>query len=295
MTDRRLTLAWAQKLYKEHGISFFPMSTEAKRPLIRTSEWWGKHFPVDALARFPGCNIAAQTGLHTRLIVVDVDNVPAASAWFKAHPVLPATWSVRTGGGGLHLWFKVPDWWTNEFGRTQVWKGEGKHEEIGVIFGRGMAVCPPSRFKGSGPYRWEVDRSPLHRSLGIAPEWFLKMCVALKEVKAEPMALGTFPVGSSAGQWGDFSGLVPDKLSLLVSWGLRLAGGMNTSGWIPCHRPGEEDTVASGSVRPDTGQVWTSTRGTMSFVAAAVALGAFSTEEECVEWIRANYGGARNV
>lgn len=291
LANPSLKLAWATKLFREFGISCFPIAKDAKRPLVRTSEWWGKHFPVDALARFNGCNIAAQTGLVSSLLVIDVDSVETASQWFKSVPILPASWSVRTGGGGLHLWFRVPSWWRNEFGRTQIWKGEGKHEEVAVIFGRGMAICPPSRFPGSPPYRWECDRSPLTRSLGYAPEWLLKACVAAKAPRLASTG-DLLPAGPAGNSWSDFAGLVPDKLSLLIGWGLRLAGSQNASGWIPCYRPGDvTDTVASASVRPDTGQVWTSTRGTLSFVASAVALGAFTTEEQCVEWIRANYGG----
>ena len=66
-------MQWARKL-DEFGISPIPISPEAKRPLIRTSEWWGKPFPVEYLMRFPNCNMAVQTGTVSRRIVVDIDN-----------------------------------------------------------------------------------------------------------------------------------------------------------------------------------------------------------------------------
>ena len=288
-----LTFAWADMLFAKHAISCFPISPVAKRPLIRTSEWWGHHYPVDGLRRFSGCNIAAQTGLLTRLLVIDVDDVGGAKHWFESMPPLPRTWSVRTGGGGLHIWLHIPDHWSADFGRTQIWKGELKHQEVAVIFGRGMAICPPSRFPQARPYRWEKGHSPLDCSLGIAPRWLLQECVKVKEFKPAIPVDGIASTSPSAGGHYDH---VPDKLGLLVSWGLKLAGSRpNASGWISCHRPGEEDAVPSASVRPDTGQVWTSTKGTQSFVATAVALGAFPSELEAAEWVRQNYGESQYV
>ena len=289
--------AWASKLYGEFGLSCIPMSKDAKKPIIRTSQWWGKHVPLDMILGMD-CNIALATGTVNRLIVIDVDNPSKASDWFTSHPVLPSTWSVKTGGGGLHLYFRQPDWWKRDIPKAQLWKGEGKHEEVLCLGDKCMAICPPSCFTDGRRYRFESGLNPLQSRIAYAPGWLMKEIVDREVDKSFPEIANrdpwTFPVRSNSGLFMDYVNSIPDKIEFLKRCGLRLAGSkQNASGWIPCHRPGEKDETPSASVRPDTGQVWSSTGGTMSLVDTAVALGAFLSVQDCINHIRQVYSEGR--
>jgi len=283
-----LTL-WANKLW-DFGISPIPISPEAKRPLIRTSEWWGKPFPVSYLERFPNCNLAAQTGVVSRLIVVDIDNTDATKPFWLSRERLPRSWAVKTGGGGLHLWFRIPAWWNRPFSRTILWKGEAKHTEVAVLADRSMAICPPSKFRGSKAYVWDVDCNPLNGPLANAPAWLLKECCdRYYEPKVKTYAGKTFTGERNSG-WSEAVSRIPDKIALYESWGLRIASRyVNSDGWMRCHRPGEEDRNASASVRPDNGLLWTSNQETFTLPQVAVILGAFLSEQECIDWVNERF------
>jgi len=301
-SHKKLIMAWAGEFMEKHEISCIPIARDAKRPLIQTSQWWGRHVPLDVIDSFDDCNIAVQTGTVNRLIVIDVDNPAKASGWFQQHPPLPSTWSVRTGGGGLHLYFQQPKWWDRDIPKTRLWKGEEKHEEVLCLGDRAMAVCPPSKFVQSRQYKFEYGNSPLQSRMAFAPAWLMKEIAdhggrknelpsAYKSADSDPWK---FPVYSSRLQHRDLLDLIPNKIEMLVSWGLRLASrNENASGWIPAHRPGDRDAVPSASVRPDTGAVWTSTSGVMSFFEAAVALGAFSDVESVLGHFRKIYEASK--
>lgn len=290
MSKRDLLIGWARKLNDDYGISPIPMSPEAKRPLIRTSEQWGKPFPVDKLYQFPDCNLAVQTGTVSRLIVIDIDNPNAASQFFASRDPIPKTWAVKTGGGGLHIWFRIPSWWNRPFGRTILWKGEEKHTEVAVLADRAMAICPPSRFPTGKMYKWDGICNPLNGRLANAPAWILKECA--DRYYEPPVVIENGKTFQFQGRglqqgWAEVIDSIPDKISIYERWGLRIASRyVNASGWMRCHRPGETDRTASASVRPDNGLLWTSSGVTYTFPQVAVILGAFLSEEDCINHFR---------
>lgn len=63
-------------------------------------------------------NVGIATGRASDLVVLDVDprngGVESLNRLEREIGPLPATYTVRTGGGGLHLYFRVPEDWTGE-------------------------------------------------------------------------------------------------------------------------------------------------------------------------------------
>ena len=152
--------------YARRGVPVFPCEPGGKAPLTyngfwdattdsrRIGIWWG---------RWPGANIGVPTGERSGLLVLDVDprdGGPESLAGLErtAGP-LPKTARARTGGGGMHVFFRYPagEGVRNSTGRLGPGldvRGEG-----------GYVVVPPSRTLGA--YEW-LDRAPL-----AGPAWLL--------------------------------------------------------------------------------------------------------------------------
>lgn len=128
-------LAWAAL-----GRSVFPLKPGEKQPAVRWSEaattdpdyihhWWS-----DEAALASGRTVTYGLGLPTGagLIVVDVDLAKGAELpeW------LPATYTVRTQSGGVHLYYAVEGEVPNSAGRL------GEH--VDVRGDGGYVVAPPT-------------------------------------------------------------------------------------------------------------------------------------------------------
>jgi putative DNA primase/helicase len=64
--------------------------------------WWGQ---------FPQANVAIRTGAESGIWVLDLDGaegIAALEVLEAQHGPLPRTISVLTGGGGRHLYFRLP-------------------------------------------------------------------------------------------------------------------------------------------------------------------------------------------
>ena len=268
------------------------MDDNEKRPQVYTSQWWSG-FPSTAMNELNPQNIAALPGLVSRLVVIDLDGPSELiRPYFDARPVLPRSWQVRTSSGGLHLWFRLPDWLKRPISKCRLWQGHGKHEEILVMGDRSLATCPPSRYASGKQYKWIGSRHPLNSDLARCPEWLVD---EILEKQIQPK-LTTIPedrpVGLFFGTGSEFDrGFeVHNKLELLVRYGLKLATNRaNPSGWIPCFRPGDNDRVPSASVREDGAVLWTSVHGGIGFWQALVLLGAFSDIDDAKTQLRKSY------
>ena len=265
-----LAIAWAEKLYEKHGIYTIPIAKDAKKPLIQTSNWWGpsppKPVPVGLIRQMRPNNIAVQTGVVSGVVVIDVDDPKACQGWFSSVPRLPSTWTVKTGGGGLHLYYRLPRWLEKPLPKVVLWKGTEKHQEVALIGERAMAITAPSRFTGK-MYKWGKGPNPIHCSPAYLPAWIVKHVISMtKEIALQnsPVVIErtpwTFPAGLTTPEFDE----VTNKLETLVAAGLRISGRPNASGWIPCYRPDKEDRNPSASVREDGSVVWTPD-GSLSF------------------------------
>lgn len=109
-------------------------------------------------------NIGLLTGVKSGFFVFDVDPENGGGDAFTQlvvkHGEFPTTFTVRTGSGGRHLYFRMPD-----FPVTNA--TAGLPDGIDIRGNGGQVVAAPSR-SGKGEYLVEVDAP-----IAAAPEWLL--------------------------------------------------------------------------------------------------------------------------
>lgn len=122
--------------------------------------WW---------TRWPDASIGVATGRASNLLVVDADaadgkpgvvNLTALSA---KHGGLPATATVNTGGGGIHIYLRYDE--RLKTGANVI------AEAIDVRSDGGYAILPPSQHKSGRRYEW---RNPEIADLITLPDWLLE-------------------------------------------------------------------------------------------------------------------------
>jgi hypothetical protein len=145
--------------YARRGAPVFPCEPDGKRPLTYNGFWDASADPrrVEAWwSRWPEANVGIPTGERSGLLVLDVDpgagGPESLAALERTGGPLPRTTRTRTGGGGMHVFFRYPEGETvrNSAGRLGPGldvRGEG-----------GYVVVPPSRTRSA--YEW-LDRAPL--------------------------------------------------------------------------------------------------------------------------------------
>lgn len=152
------TLLKAALSYVRRGIPVFLCQPGGKRPLThngfweattnprRIKGWWG---------RWPEANVGVPTGGKSGLLVLDVDHrsggLESLSALVREGGPLPRTARARTGGGGVHVFFRYPA--GKEIRNSAGRLGSG----LDVRGEGGYVVVPPSRTHGA--YEW-IERSP---------------------------------------------------------------------------------------------------------------------------------------
>jgi len=125
----------------------------ASRDRARVTDCWAKH---------PNLNVGVVTGAESGIVVLDVDGARGRRALHRlerAHGRLPATLRVRTGRGGLHLYFEMPD--------RPVARRINREFGLDVLADDGYVVGPGS-VVGGGVYR-VVEDEPL----APIPDWLL--------------------------------------------------------------------------------------------------------------------------
>ena len=145
--------------YAGRGVPVLPSEPGAKRPLTRNGHW---DATMDRRAieqwwrRQPSANVGLPTGKGSGIVVLDVDaddgGLGSLAKLERAGAPVPKTARTRTGGGGIHLFFRYPR--GTEIRNSAGLLGPG----LDVRGEGGYVVVPPSRTQGS--YEW-VDRSPL--------------------------------------------------------------------------------------------------------------------------------------
>lgn len=113
-------------------------------------EWWRKN---------PDANIGIRTG--EGFLVVDVDSLESLAELEEEHGRLPETLTVRTGGGGLHHYFKIDQPIRNSVNRV----GPG----IDVRGESAYVVAPPSMHASGRRYSVEVDAP-----VAEMPDWLVE-------------------------------------------------------------------------------------------------------------------------
>jgi hypothetical protein len=107
--------------------------------------WW---------QRWPTANVGIRTGAVSGLVVLDVDPPHGGNqslrALVAANEALPATVTVRTGSGGLHLYFAHPG---GSVHNSSSALGAG----IDVRGDGGYVIAPPSLHVAGQPYQWTAS------------------------------------------------------------------------------------------------------------------------------------------
>jgi hypothetical protein len=162
----RAALALAAK-----GLSVFPVAPRAKWPACAhgclegttdpetINRWWESN---------PSYNIGIACGVYSNVFVIDIDGGEGEAALRKLeaeHGELPATVESITGGGGRHLWFRLPG--------IEIKNSVSKlGAKIDIRATGGFAICPPSVHASGREYRWSVDSA---NSFSEAPGWLINM------------------------------------------------------------------------------------------------------------------------
>jgi hypothetical protein len=144
--------------YARRGVPVFPCEPGGKRPLTysgfwdattdprRIRGWWG---------RWPTANVGVPTGERSDLLVLDVDprgdGFESLAVLERKNGPLPKTSRARTGGGGVHVFFRYPAGETVRNSAGTLGSGLDVRGEGGYV------VVPPSRTQSA--YEW-IDRSP---------------------------------------------------------------------------------------------------------------------------------------
>jgi hypothetical protein len=128
--------------------------------------WWEEN---------PDYNIGIATGLKSRIWVLDIDGGEGEAALHtleQQYGPTPNTVEAITGGGGRHLFFKLPTARTigNSTGRVA--------EHVDVRGEGGYVVAPPSLHPSGRRYAWSVDSAG---AFVDAPDWLLERAAGPKK------------------------------------------------------------------------------------------------------------------
>jgi len=201
------------------------------------------HAIMTMLALHPSGLLAIRTGAPSGLVVVDVDPAhggTAGLAQLTTDGLAPPTRFVRTGSGGLHLYYRHPGPHTailNSAGRI----GSG----IDVRGDGGYVVAPPSVHPNTRrPYAWAAETAEVHE---MAPA----LVAALTQARPELVPSQT-TIAVSQTSAGAIS--QPDKLAAILLDRVRTSSpGRRRSTLYGCAR-GFARIVAAGAISPADAQ-----------------------------------------
>jgi len=160
--------------YAALGWRVFPLEPRGKKPLIREwqikattdaeviREWW---------AKWPDANIGIATGLETGWFVLDVDGETGSESLLALESEigpLPETREARTGSGGRHLLFKMPD--------RDIRNKQSFRPGLDIRGNGGYIVVAPSIHPNGKVYSWPYA---FEDPIAEAPEAFLDVICPL--------------------------------------------------------------------------------------------------------------------
>lgn len=138
---------------------------DASRDPDRVKRWW---------TQWPGANIGIPTGPVSDVLVIDID--AAKGGWASADNLeaegnlFPATRVVKTGGGGLHSYFRYPSGVTIRNSESKLALG------VDVRGDGGYVIAPPSLHRSGNRYTWAsldgLDGDG--NEFAPAPDWLLE-------------------------------------------------------------------------------------------------------------------------
>lgn len=173
--------------YAERGYPVLPLKPGSKVPATRNGkddattdvEQIRRWFQPDSIY-----NIGVLTGEISRTLVVDIDERNDGFSSFerleRTFGKLPNTLSAKTGGGGKHLYFRVPAGVEGLRDRPNV---DGY---VGVdLKAFGYVVAAPSIHESGNAYCWENEAD-----IASAPEWLIDLACGNGRIKPAATKFG---------------------------------------------------------------------------------------------------------
>jgi hypothetical protein len=143
-------------------------------------QWW---------ALWPDANVGVATGAVSQICVLDID--PDHGGWDSVDRISSQysaldldTWTVETGGGGVHLYLRHPGVRVPNNARTKLGAG------VDVRGDGGYVVAPPSLHRSGRRYRWADRYDPASRPLCDPPSWLVGLIADRADVPAPAPTLG---------------------------------------------------------------------------------------------------------
>lgn len=312
--------------YRSIGLCPLPSRMDVKAPMLKT---YADHYgdvpvPESVYERWATTNIqvlcGTKTPTPTKLIIVDLDGPEAREVWLKisAHHNYKRgrDWNVRTGGGGVHLYFQAPPGLDScpsgmLWGLWDTWGKDGKgkwekHKEIRILADNSIAIAPPSLHVDPPHQRYEfINFKPSILNLPpVAPDWLLAMPrLASPRCTPEPEKKPYSPwkpIGSFNGYTRDevLEAIGDRKMDVAADWGVKFAvRGPNAKGWVSCYVPGREipgESSPSGSFHCRDGTLQDRKDGTtISFFDIGVLTGHFSEWRDAREFLGQRFLGVK--
>lgn len=288
--DVQLARRFAE-MYRMLGYQPLPSNCDPagkKKPLCKFKHLWCAWSESDLFAQFPTTNIQVMAGRFWGLAVLDFDGPEAVDYAAKRWPKLPRTWTVVSGGGGVHQWFTIARSGP-ERRKCFLWKGDGEHQGIELLCDGSLITAPPSiHLKTGKRYRFLAGHSPREiRRPAPLPAWVLKLpevgrveALPVPEVKVAVRRPGL----QGRVEIEDLLAAIPDKSAVARDlWGLRFAANAAESdGWVSVHDFNREDRNPSARFHLGTGGFWRPGEPVISFLRLGVAMGHYRDLRECL-------------
>ncbi len=150
----KISLKEAALAYARHGWQVIPLNGKIPRTEYGYKDattdpgiieaWWNK---------WPDANVGIVTGAVSGLVVLDVDRhgedgMKTLADLEREYGSIPSTLQVKTGGGGIHYYFRYPKEGKAPC-RTRIYPG------IDIKGDGGYVVAPPSLHPDTHrPYEW---------------------------------------------------------------------------------------------------------------------------------------------
>jgi len=176
--------------YSRHGFHVFPLSPRSKMPLIDSKGFYDASRDEMVIRDWLGQgnnNVAIRTGSCSGVFVYDEDmhdgkEGPASTAKLEEeYGPLPPTLTQKTGSGGRHLFYRLPD-------GVSVKSRNGFRPGIDIKAEKGYVVAPPSIHPCGEKYEWVT---PLDTPIAEAPDWLIRLVTE----RSRPRKLGLVPQG----------------------------------------------------------------------------------------------------
>lgn len=141
----------------------------ATKGYTRLTEMWQLH---------PEGLIGTRTGQHSGFVVLDFDRHGGADGLavlkqLRADGLLPTTVSAWTGGGGAHLYYRLPP--GLRLRNISPWEAVDLKAEGAYV------VTPPSAKTGAPGYRWAPQRAPWEQTMSDLPQGLLELLKPMSE------------------------------------------------------------------------------------------------------------------